>query len=521
MKRFLVSFVTLLLLFSVFVSAGAETEELTIYARDMGLNKYTGTFYYRAQDSYYYQIIDAEGNILSDENAQYTSVYPRDSFYKVEVKTEDGVHDEGLLDGYGKVLVPAEYADINIISDRWQAGIKLTPSSADDKDYTFSNWNTGEKTFYQIDTVDIFFDGQKVGSLERSEYGTGYATAYNAYICFTDMEQRKTFYNSRMEKSPYKSEYTGEYEEQYQKGVSTYIHQGSGQTAFVASCTLNPDDLQKPYLYDRGDFLDIQGNLLFKTVQVYDYVKTIGNGYALVQRDRKKGLIDLKGNEIIPPVYDDLSNYEDNLLQYGYISATKDGKFGFLDANGNETTPFVYSSDIVSNKTTFATIKNLDGTIIVLTGAVGELTEHFADVSFPGYYGCMAFVGQNENKQYCVVDLYGNTLLPYKDGYRNIELTLDGTIALVSYGSQEYGIFRFGKPDISSAAPSAPDETGEADDGTWTCENGHSGNTGKFCTECGSAKPVEEEPLTHCPSCGYEFGETVPNFCTECGTKLK
>ena len=32
-----------------------------------------------------------------------------------------------------------------------------------------------------------------------------------------------------------------------------------------------------------------------------------------------------------------------------------------------------------------------------------------------------------------------------------------------------------------------------AQDGTWTCENGHGGNTGKFCSECGAPKP--EEPV--------------------------
>ena len=27
---------------------------------------------------------------------------------------------------------------------------------------------------------------------------------------------------------------------------------------------------------------------------------------------------------------------------------------------------------------------------------------------------------------------------------------------------------------------------------TWTCVNGHEGNTGKFCTECGAPKPAPE-----------------------------
>ena len=47
---------------------------------------------------------------------------------------------------------------------------------------------------------------------------------------------------------------------------------------------------------------------------------------------------------------------------------------------------------------------------------------------------------------------------------------------------------------------------------TWTCENGHEGNTGNFCVECGAAKPVED---TWTCENGHE-GNTG-NFCTECG----
>jgi len=524
MKRFIALVLSLLLLLSVFSVAGAEGER-TVKARDFGLNKLTGTFYCRPLGSDFYQVVDIDGNVLSDPNAKYKSMYANGSypFFKVEVTSADGVHDEGLLDGNGQVVVPAVYADINIISDRWQAGVKLTSSSADEKDYTFTNWSTGEKNFYRVDTVDIYFDGELVGTLNRSEYGGGSCTAYNAYICFTNMERERVYYNSKMEKSPVANGSYGEFDSQYNKGVYTYTHQGSGQKAFVSTCTLDPADLVDPYMYDRGEVFDVQGNVLFKTAQAYDTVQSFKNGYASVRIRSKYGLIDLQGNEVIEPVYDRLGNYEDKPLEFGYISAVKDGKFGFVDANGNETTPFVYSEDIVNNRTTFATIKNLDGTTIVLSGAVGELAEHFADVSFPNYYGCKAFVGQNENNQYCVVDIYGNTILPYNEGYRNIYLTPDGSIALVYYGSQEYGIFTF---DIQPPAenPDTPDDTdttGPADDGSWTCENGHSGNTGKFCTECGAAKPVEEEKPAFCSNCGYAFGDKVPSFCPECGTKVE
>ena len=528
MKRIIALVLALLVMVPAFVSAGAESKEYTLTARSLDLNKYSGTLAYLAEDSAHYQIIDANGQVLMGEDGGYTymsstSSYP---FFKTEVRSEDGIHDEGLVDGYGKVLVPAEYADVNIISDRWQAGVKLIPSSADEKDYTFSNWSTGEKSFFRIDLVDMYFDGQKVGTLNRSEYGGGNCTAYNAYLCVTNLAKEKTFYNSRLEKSPYAAKSSGEYESVREKGVTVIYHQGSGQQAFAASCTLDPADLADPYLYDRGVVTDVQGNELFKTKQVYDTMRPFSNGYALVRRDRMYGLIDLQGNEVIAPLYEELGNYEDNLMAYGYISAVKDGKFGFLDAQGKETCPFVYSKDAVRNRGSFATVQNLDGTTIVLSAAVGELQEHFADVSFPVYDNSRAFVGQNADKQYCVVDLFGNILLPYTEGVRNVDLNAEGTIALVSYGSRQYSIFQFDQAAPAEKEADQPEETQEpeaapaADDGTWTCENGHAGNTGKFCSECGAAKPAEEAPANKCPSCGYEFGDTVPKFCPECGAKI-
>ena len=64
-----------------------------------------------------------------------------------------------------------------------------------------------------------------------------------------------------------------------------------------------------------------------------------------------------------------------------------------------------------------------------------------------------------------------------------------------------------------------PGEEKEEED-TWTCENGHEGNTGNFCVECGAPKPVppempEEEGETWTCENGHE-GNTG-NFCPECG----
>ena len=53
---------------------------------------------------------------------------------------------------------------------------------------------------------------------------------------------------------------------------------------------------------------------------------------------------------------------------------------------------------------------------------------------------------------------------------------------------------------------------------TWKCPScGHSGNTGKFCNDCGTKRPEEQSAVWTCPSCKHE-GNTG-KFCDECGTK--
>lgn len=48
----------------------------------------------------------------------------------------------------------------------------------------------------------------------------------------------------------------------------------------------------------------------------------------------------------------------------------------------------------------------------------------------------------------------------------------------------------------------------------WTCPQCGTQNTGKFCIECGAARPADTKPW-YCPECGTQ---NTGKFCSECGT---
>lgn len=62
-------------------------------------------------------------------------------------------------------------------------------------------------------------------------------------------------------------------------------------------------------------------------------------------------------------------------------------------------------------------------------------------------------------------------------------------------------------------APVQPQMQPQGGAGAWTCACGTS-NTGKFCSNCGAAKPVSNEWF--CTNCG---AKNTGNFCSGCGTK--
>ena len=67
----------------------------------------------------------------------------------------------------------------------------------------------------------------------------------------------------------------------------------------------------------------------------------------------------------------------------------------------------------------------------------------------------------------------------------------------------------------SNCGKPRPEENG------WSCECGQSGNTGKFCSNCGKPRPLAQSSIK-CAQCGWEAKdlENPPKFCPNCGSPI-
>ena len=85
-------------------------------------------------------------------------------------------------------------------------------------------------------------------------------------------------------------------------------------------------------------------------------------------------------------------------------------------------------------------------------------------------------------------------------------------MAMNAGGANASSLYAMGQQNPQT--PNAPQQSAPAAPAGWTCSCGAAGNTGKFCAECGAAKPQDAAGWT-C-SCG---AVNKGKFCAECGAK--
>ena len=497
------------------------------------LNHVSGTLLTRKDNQY--QVYTPDGQTAL--SAEYPDAYVEDmGFFKV--RDSDGLNNSGLLDGNGSIVMPTVYGEIEVISDRWQAGIVLKSATADNYDY-----KGPAGSFYLIDRVDLFFRGTPAGSLDRLHWKDAYACG--DYLQVRNRDESYTWYDKELHQSPVDGYAYLEYDNNYLTG--DIVHMGSGQKAFCAECTLREDEVDRCRDFREGNIVDLQGNVLchLPDCDPVTYL-TKGNWIGVRDRKGKYGYIDLTGKRTVPCEYEYIDTLDDSFQYTGYAYAVKDGKGGFVNLRTGEETGFEYNDKALQRYAGFLTVEDLDGSIIVVCAGTGTLPGRYTKVTANSMYSGTAnptAILQDAEGRCGVISCLGEWLLPMGSEYEPVSgvysstsVSDDGTVILTrkekSSGSSqyEYTSLIFEKaPDPAenrdeeslntgvitdeTPAPADPDES-------WTCENGHEGNTGKFCSECGAPKPTPAPAPAEAAgtwTCENGHEGNTGKFCAECG----
>jgi len=492
-----------------------------------------------------YVLTDVAGNALT--TLPYIHMSEDYDHPVLEVALEEGINVRGIIDASGKELVPCRYGKIEVVNGDWQVGLVLeTVTTGEDYDYTSSS---DKEVRYLITGVDCYYRGKLVGTLERLQYDD-IMYAYGDYLYISGdgfsgyalsekyglIHHEKNFY-------PNNEFYNG-------------LHYGSNQQAFTNTCTLLPSEVKQSVTYDKnGNFVDLQGNVVGdggSPYKEYASVTYVGEYFVTRADNGKYGVASKNGDEILPAVYDKIAYTSDgnNVFASGYQLVVKDGRVGYVDLQGNEVAGFQYDVDdsVVKGflyNPNFCCIENM-GKVIVITPTAGELPETYDEVGY-------AYAGQpllivTKGEQRGAIDINGNVVIPF--GNKRFYVSEDYSIYYSSYdedSSKYYTCYYFPVEEAaqsdaedgadvaeglagtlaaamqSNAAAQTEDAAVEeapaaAEDGSWSCTGCGTANTGKFCTECGTAKPEESAA---CASCGYELpeGENF-KFCPECGSSF-
>ena len=418
------------------------------------------------------------------------------------VAKENGINIFGYVNGKGETVVPPQYGRVEYLSDRWQYGIyveKADPVNADFK--------SNDGTAYSVAHYDFYYRGQKVLTLGRDQFDgvSTYGYAYGDYLLLRDAERSIRAYDKTGSVS-----YSGSIESTSEfDGWRTYTHIPTGKAAFVSGCSLSSDEVKQDLMPDGGVYYDLQGNTL-KLDNFYSSVYRFEGNYARVERQGKYGLINREGKEVIPCEFDSSTSYEwpAQYEKFGYVVASVNGKMCFVNADGQITYQSPYDESVIKGSNGIIRyLQDLTGEYILLTPEGGQLEKRYKEYPqlFTGSPVCTVV---EDDGSISVIDVYGRTIANHvvNSNYSSQYMTGSGHLLFIFVGNNQYAVYKIN-------ATAEPVEVKREEDSKWICPNCGKENSGNFCGDCGTPKPVSS--VWHCPTCGQE---NEGNFCMNCGT---
>ena len=391
----------------------------------------------RVQQNDGYHVLRIDGTDVTGE--AYSSNFTYAYGYVCAALANGGLNSSGVFDEQGNLLVPYQYGVVDILSKDWVVAIKISETSSTDYDYTASSDNTKH---FVIDSVDIYnlTKGACVGTLARD----GYKDADDVYNVI-NIEDRKGVITS------YDADFNA-------LGTVKYSFDDDYATPEYTTYREN----------GRYGIKDAAGNIVMEPS--YSSIDAFYGDYATVYNGEKYGLINTKGELVLPTQFDRIRrNYygpydkktgSDSYEAAGYFCVLSDGKVGFANMDGEVTCEPRYSEKIMDLYGASALYTDMENNRHLLAADGNDVVVDYKSIlGLEGASGMLFKV--YDGNGYGVIDWHGELVFPCE--YDSINMSGDGAYLLVrkdyksSYElfSVDYGLGTAATAQTAAAAQGA------------------------------------------------------------------
>lgn len=395
-----------------------------------------------AEDYPEYWLADDTGAALSP---RYVDVSEESDRTLAEVMVQgEGINVTGLIDTCtGAEVLPACYGTVELLNDRWIVGVVLVLS--EDPDAPYYDWSGNH---YDLQSADVYYGGVLLVTLPAEECGDFYA---DGDFLRVEREDCVIWLNAAGEKRVYEYDYDYTYEYSEDIWEETFIHNGSGQQAFVPACTLTADQVEEPYTMSDAGVIDLQGNVVIPVDAIPEdaYIDEIHGGYVslyVYDHEANKpnyGLMRMDGTLLIPFTVERLP--DENWFTYGVMPVlTLDGQLCFYDETGAlvASMPMPEGADVYDvdglDEGWPMLLVDADGAYSVLSATAGVLdVSAYEEVKqdWDGGYGLLCV---RQNGKWGCIDMTGALVVPCELEYAP-DTSRDNTRVLGVYRHEELG----------------------------------------------------------------------------------
>lgn len=335
----------------------------------------------------------------------------------------------GFMKADGTMCAEAQYDELYIISEKWAVGCNLRIDNTAEE-YAFRSFSSSDH--YNVDTCDVYFEGQKIGTLNYGEVLYPKGNAQGDWLVLNGYKNTlftldKDFVRTDREK-------TNEFVYQDKQ----YLHVSSGQIAYTPDCTLTADQVTEPTKWIGDELKDLQGNVLAEKPQGCKSTFDVGGKYVCCmsiseEKWRYDGDIAFTGNvlRVKDGVFDAL--YATESGRVWAMKKTDNESVYLISLFENDGTPILsdvelttdyklYSISADRTNDYFTAFYTDQGHIIVCAEA-GVYAEKVKYVTISVNQPLMIL--QNDDNQFGVLSASGAMVVPYAETHI-IGISADG-----------------------------------------------------------------------------------------------